>query len=96
MTSARRAYEVLFSGEDRLAGYILYFARDRQNDVRSKIESLYGPPTRQWEMGRSIAWLWPSGTEAVFTIVCRGTNGCLIVKAKELALRAFGATAVTS
>ena len=32
--------------------------------------------------GRTIAWLWPSGTEASLTVLCRGTDGCLTVKAK--------------
>ena len=73
---------LLFSAEDRLAGYVLYIARDRHTDVRSRIESLYGPPTRQLEQGRTIAWLWPSGTEASLTAFCRGSDGCLTVKAK--------------
>ena len=73
---------LVFSTEDRLVGYVIYVARDRQNAVRPKIESFYGPPTRQWEQGRSIAWLWPSGTEAIWTIFCQGTDGCLIVKTK--------------
>jgi hypothetical protein len=74
---------ILFAEEDRLVGYVLYIARDRQADVRSRIESLYGPPTRQWEQGRTIAWLWPSGTEASLTTFCRGSDGCLTVKASE-------------
>jgi hypothetical protein len=73
---------LLFSAEDRLVGYVMYVGRDRQDDVRTKIESLYGPPTRQWEQGHTIAWLWPSGTEASLTFLCRGTDGCLTVKAK--------------
>ena len=73
---------LLFSAEDRFVGYVLYIARDRQNDVRARIESLYGPPTRQLEEGRTIAWLWPSGTEASLTALCRGTDGCLTVKEK--------------
>jgi len=72
----------LFSAEDRLVGFVMYVARDRQNDVRTRIESLYGPPTSQLERGRSIAWLWASGTEASMTIFCRGTDGCLTVKGK--------------
>ena len=72
----------LFSAEDRLVGYVMYIARDRQNDVRTKIESLYGAPTRQLEQGRTIMWLWPSGTEASMTAFCRGTDGCLTVKAR--------------
>jgi hypothetical protein len=60
----------------------MYIARDRQDDARTKIESSYGPPTRQWEQGHTIAWLWPSGTEASLTFLCRGTDGCLTVKAK--------------
>ena len=35
---------LLFSAEDRLIGYILYIARDRQNDVRTRMESLYFGP----------------------------------------------------
>lgn len=73
---------LLFSTKDRLVGYVMYIARDRQTDVRTRIESLYGPPTRQLEQGRTIAWLWPSGTEASLTIFCRGSDGCLTVKAK--------------
>jgi hypothetical protein len=73
---------LLFSTEDRLVGYVMYVARDRQTDVRTRIESLYGPPTRQLEQGRTIAWLWPSGTEASVTVFCRGSDGCLTVKAK--------------
>ena len=72
----------LFSAEDRLVGYVMYIARDRQNDVRTRLESLYGAPTRQLEQGRTIAWLWPSGTEASMTAFCRGTDGCLTVKAR--------------
>jgi hypothetical protein len=73
---------LLFSTEDRLVGYVMYVARDRQTDVRTRIESLYGPPTRELEQGRTIAWLWPSGTEASLTVFCRGSDGCLTVKAK--------------
>ena len=73
---------LLFSAEDRLVGYVMYIARDRQADVRSRIESLYGPPTRQLEQGRTIAWLWQSGTEASLTALCRGSDGCLTIKAK--------------
>ena len=73
---------LLFSAADRLVGYVMYVARDRQSDVRTRIESLYGPPTRQLEQGRTIAWLWPSGTEASLTVLCRGSDGCLTVKAK--------------
>jgi hypothetical protein len=72
---------LLFSGEDQLVGYVMYVGQDRENDVRTRIESVYGRPTRRWERGRSIAWLWPSGTEAIWTIYCLGTDGCLIVKA---------------
>ena len=77
-----RRVAFLFSAEDRLVGYVMYIARDRQDDARTKIESLYGPPTHQWEQGHTIAWLWPSGTEASLTVLCRGTDGCLTVKAK--------------
>ena len=73
---------LLFSAEDRLVGYVLYVAPDRHADVRSKIESLYGPPTRQLEQGRTIAWLWQSGTEASLTALCHGSDGCLTVKTK--------------
>jgi hypothetical protein len=73
---------LLFSAEDRLVGYVMYIARDRQNDVRSRLESLYGAPTSQLEQGRTIAWLWPSGTQASMTAFCRGTDGCLTVKAR--------------
>jgi hypothetical protein len=74
---------LLFSAEDRLVGYVVYLAKDRQPAVRAKIETLYGPPTSQLEEhGRTIAWLWPSGTEASLTVLCRGTDGCLTVKAK--------------
>jgi hypothetical protein len=73
---------LLFAAEDRLVGYVIYVARDRQTDVRTRIESLYGPPTRQLEQGRTIGWLWPSGTEASLTVLCRGSDGCLTVKAK--------------
>jgi hypothetical protein len=72
--------ELLLSAEDRLTGSIMYFAADRHQDMRTKTESMYGPPTRRFEMGRSIAWVWPSGTEAILTILCQGTDGCLIVK----------------
>ena len=72
---------LLFSAEDRLVGFVMYIARDRQNDMRTKIESWYGSPTSQAEQGRSIAWRWSSGTEATVTIFCRGTDGCLTVKA---------------
>jgi hypothetical protein len=72
----------LFSAEDRLVGYVMYIARDRQNAVRTRIESSYGAPTHQLEQGRTIAWLWPSGTEASMTAFCRGTDGCLTVKAR--------------
>ena len=41
----------LFSAEDRLIGYVMYIARDHQDEARTKIETLYGPPTRQWEQG---------------------------------------------
>lgn len=71
-----------FSAEDRLVSYVVYMARNRQKAVRTKIESVYGPPTNQWEKGRSSKWQWPSGTEATLTILCQGTDGCLIVKAK--------------
>ena len=74
---------LLFSAEDRLVGYVVYIAKDHQPAVRAKIEKLYGPPTSQLEeKGRTIAWSWPSGTEASMTIFCRGTDGCLTVKAK--------------
>jgi hypothetical protein len=73
---------LLFSAEDRLVGYVMFIPRDRQTDARTKIESSYGPPTHQLEQGQTIAWLWPSGTEASMTFLCRGTDGCLTVKAK--------------
>jgi hypothetical protein len=73
---------LLFSAEDRLVGYVIYVARDREKDVRTRIESLYGPPTSQREQGRAIGWLWPSGTEASLTVFCRYTDGCFAVKAK--------------
>ena len=73
---------LLFSAEDRLVGYVLYVARDRHADVRARTESLYGPPPRQLEQGQTIAWLWPSGTGASLTALCRGSDGCLTVKAK--------------
>lgn len=72
----------LFSSEDRLVSYVIYFTRHRHDDVRSKAESLYGPPMGEWEPGQSISWRWPSGTEAILTIFCRGTDGCLVVTAK--------------
>ena len=72
----------LFSSQDRLVSYVVYFARHRHDDVRSKAEILYGPPTGELEQGQSIGWRWPSGTEAILTTFCRGTDGCLVVKAK--------------
>ena len=73
---------LLFSSEDRLVGYVMYIARDREKAVRTRIEALYGAPTSELEQGRTIAWLWPSGTEASLTVFCRGSDGCLTVKAK--------------
>ena len=61
----------------------MYFARDRETDVRTKVESLYGPPTRELESGRTVLWRWASGTHATLTAFCRGIDGCLIVKAPE-------------
>jgi hypothetical protein len=72
----------LFSMEDHLVGYVVSIPQQRQADVRAKMESWYGPPTRQLEQGRTIAWLWPSGTEASLSVLCRGTDGCLTVKVK--------------
>ena len=72
----------LFADEDRLAGYVVYIPRARQNEVRATIESVYGPPTRQLEQGRTAVWRWPSGTEAFMTFSCRGSDGCLTVKTK--------------
>ena len=72
----------LFSAEDRLVGYVMYIPREREHDVRSRIVAAYGPPTRELEQGRTITWLWPSGTEASLTAFCRGSDGCLTVKAK--------------
>jgi hypothetical protein len=73
---------LLFSAEDRLVGYVVYIPQDRQDAVRARIVSSYGPPTRQLEQGQTIAWLWPSGTEASVTVFCLGSDGCLTVKAK--------------
>jgi hypothetical protein len=73
---------ILFSKADRLIGYVLYVPRDRQADVRSKTESLYGPPIQHLEQGRTIGWRWPTGTEASLTTYCRGSDGCLTVKAR--------------
>ena len=74
---------LLFSAEDRLVGYVLFVARARVADVHDKIETLYGPATSQVEQGRTLAWRWPSGTEASLTTLCRGTDGCVTVKAKR-------------
>ena len=64
----------LFSTEDRLIGILMYIARTtRSKCVQDR--DLIRPPTRQWEEGRTIAWLWPSGTEASLTSFCRGTDG---------------------
>jgi hypothetical protein len=73
---------LLFSGRDRLVGYVLYVARDREADVRARITALYGTPTSETEGGRTLAWRWPSGTEASLTVFCLGSDGCLTVKAK--------------
>jgi hypothetical protein len=73
---------LLFAAEDRLTGYVMYIPRARQDEVRAKIESVYGPPTSQMEQGRTDLWQWPSGTEASLTFACRGSDGCLTVKAK--------------
>ena len=45
----------------------------------------YGPPTRTWERGRTLAWAWPSGTQASMTDLCVGKQGCLTVKSKDAA-----------
>ena len=73
----------IFSAQDQLVSYVMYFARDRRTDVRTKVESLYGPPLRELEEGRTAMWRWTSGTHATLTASCRGLDGCLIVKAAE-------------
>src|SRR5580765_2465243 len=73
---------LLFSAEERLVGYVVFIPRDRQDSVRTRMEAIYGPPTREVERGRTIAWLWPSGAEASMTSMCRAADGCLTVKAR--------------
>jgi hypothetical protein len=74
---------LIFSAQDQLSGFVLYFARDRRTDVRTRVESQYGPPSAQLEQGRTITWRWASGTDATLTAFCRGLDGCLIVKASD-------------
>ena len=76
---------LIFSAEDRLIGYVLYIARDRETDVRTRVDALYGSPSQTVEQRRTIAWRWASGTNATLTAFCRGLDGRLIVKAKAAA-----------
>ena len=73
----------LFDDGDRLTGYVVYIPQEHQRELRAKIESLYGTPSRELERGRTLVWDWPSGTEASLTIYCFGSDGCLTVKAKS-------------
>jgi hypothetical protein len=73
---------LLFSAKDQLFGYVVYIPRDRQDTVRAKFETLYGPPTSRLEKGTTLGWRWPSGTEASLTVFCLGSDGCLTVKAQ--------------
>jgi hypothetical protein len=76
---------LLFSPEDRFVGYVVYLPENRYQSARTRILARYGPPTRTWEEGRTLAWAWPSGTQASMTDLCVGKEGCLTVKAKEAA-----------
>ena len=76
---------LLFSPEDRFVGYVVYLPENQYQSARARILSRYGAPTRAWDDGRTIAWAWPSGTQASMTILCVGKQGCLTVKAKESA-----------
>jgi hypothetical protein len=76
---------LLFSPEDRFVGYVVYLPENEYQSARARILSRYGPPTRTWEDGRTIAWAWPSGTQASMTDLCVGKQGCLTVKSKGAA-----------
>src|SRR5262245_14938222 len=73
----------LFDDGDRLAGYVVYIPQEHQRQMRAKLESLYGSPSRELERGQTLLWDWPSGTEASLTIFCLGSDGCLTVKTKS-------------
>lgn len=76
---------LLFSPEDRFVGYVVYLPENRYQSARTRILARYGPPTRTWEEGRTLAWAWPSGTQASMTDLCVGKQGCLTVKSKGAA-----------
>ena len=73
----------LFDEGDRLAGYVVYIPQENQGQMRAKLQSLYGTPSRELEQGRTLVWDWPSGTEASLTVFCLGADGCLTVKSKS-------------
>ena len=76
---------LLFSPEDRFVGYVVYLPENQYQSARARMLTRYGPPTRTWERGRTLAWAWPSGTQASMTDLCVGKQGCLTVKSKEAA-----------